>query len=128
MKEMVAVKKTVVKVVLSINKMYEKNGPKFHLSQILQLTKVINVKNVIKIYNIMTSFFRRHRLLSINLFWCWHFATIITYNHTPSLSSTFISNCLKMEKFNFGYTIKNIPIHAEKQYKLQLIDKIEAVI
>ena len=33
-----------------------------------------------------------------------------------------------MERFNFGYSIKNIPIPTQRQYKLQLIDKIEAVI
>ena len=33
-----------------------------------------------------------------------------------------------MEKFNFGYSIKNIPIPSEKSYKLELMDKIEAVV
>ena len=33
-----------------------------------------------------------------------------------------------MEKFNFGYSTKNIPIPTENQYKLQLMEKIEAVI
>ena len=30
-----------------------------------------------------------------------------------------------MEKVNFGYSMKNIPIPDEKSYKLQLIQKVE---
>ena len=33
-----------------------------------------------------------------------------------------------MDRINFGYSVKNIPISNERSYKLQLIDKIEAVI
>ena len=33
-----------------------------------------------------------------------------------------------MEKFNFGYSVKNIPIPSEREYKIQLTEKIEAVI
>ena len=33
-----------------------------------------------------------------------------------------------MEKFNFGYSIKNIPIPSERSYKTQLMEKIEMVI
>ena len=33
-----------------------------------------------------------------------------------------------MERFNFGYSVKNIPIPGEEQYKLQLINKIELLI
>ena len=33
-----------------------------------------------------------------------------------------------MERFNFGYSKKNIPLTNKYNYKLQLIDKIEAVI
>ena len=33
-----------------------------------------------------------------------------------------------MEKFNFGYSIKNIPIPSELNYKTQLMEKIEMVI
>ena len=33
-----------------------------------------------------------------------------------------------MDKFNFGYSTNNIPIATERQYKLKLIKKIEAVI
>ena len=33
-----------------------------------------------------------------------------------------------MEKFNFGYSVKNIPIPSEHEYKIQLTEKIEAVI
>ena len=33
-----------------------------------------------------------------------------------------------MEKFNFGYSIKNIPIPSERSYKMELMEKIEAVI
>ena len=33
-----------------------------------------------------------------------------------------------MEKFNLGYSVKNIPTPTERQYKLQLMDKIKAVI
>ena len=33
-----------------------------------------------------------------------------------------------MEKFKLGYSVKNIPTPTERQYKLQLMDKIEAVI
>ena len=35
---------------------------------------------------------------------------------------------LIMERFNFGYSIKNIPIPSERNYKLQLMEKIELVI
>ena len=35
---------------------------------------------------------------------------------------------LNMEKFNFGYSMKNIPIPSEREYKMQLTEKIEAVI
>ena len=30
-----------------------------------------------------------------------------------------------MEKVNFGYSMKNIPIPDEKMYKLQLTEKVE---
>ena len=33
-----------------------------------------------------------------------------------------------MEKFNFGYSIKNIPIPSERNYKIQLMEKIELLI
>ena len=33
-----------------------------------------------------------------------------------------------MEKCNFTYSTKNIPIPSERQYKLQLVEKIEALI
>ena len=33
-----------------------------------------------------------------------------------------------MERINFGYSVKNIPLTNERNYKLQLIEKIEAVI
>ena len=33
-----------------------------------------------------------------------------------------------MERVNLGYSIKNIPLANEHSYKLQLIEKIEAVI
>ena len=33
-----------------------------------------------------------------------------------------------MESFNFGYSVKNIPIPSEHEYKIQLTEKIEAVI
>ena len=33
-----------------------------------------------------------------------------------------------MEKVNFSYSMKNIPIPDEKSYKLQLIQKIEDLI
>ena len=33
-----------------------------------------------------------------------------------------------MEKVNFGYTIKNIPIPLERTYLLQLMEKVEIVI
>ena len=33
-----------------------------------------------------------------------------------------------MERVNFGYSVKNIPLPNERAYKLQLIVKIEAVI
>ena len=33
-----------------------------------------------------------------------------------------------MAKFNFGYSTNNIPIAAERQYKLKVVEKIEAVI
>ena len=33
-----------------------------------------------------------------------------------------------MEKVNFGYTIKNIPIQLERTYLLQLMEKVEIVI
>ena len=33
-----------------------------------------------------------------------------------------------MEKINFGYSVKNIPLNNERNYKLRLIEKIEAVI
>ena len=33
-----------------------------------------------------------------------------------------------MDKFNFGYSTNNIPIATERQYKLKLIEKIEALI
>ena len=33
-----------------------------------------------------------------------------------------------MDKFNFGYSTNNIPIATERQYKLKLVEKIEAVI
>ena len=33
-----------------------------------------------------------------------------------------------MDKFNFGYSTNNIPITTERQYKLKLVEKIEAVI
>lgn len=33
-----------------------------------------------------------------------------------------------MERFNLGYSVNNIPLPTERQYKIQLIEKIEAVI
>ena len=33
-----------------------------------------------------------------------------------------------MEKINFNYSLKNIPVPSTKDYKLKLIDKIENVI
>ena len=42
-----------------------------------------------------------------------------------TLHYSFIGN---MEKFNFGYSVKNIPIPSEREYKIQLTEKIEAVI
>ena len=33
-----------------------------------------------------------------------------------------------MEKVNFGYSVKNIPISFERTYLLQLIEKVEMVI
>ena len=33
-----------------------------------------------------------------------------------------------MEKVNFGYSVKNIPIPDENSYKLQLIQKVEGFI
>ena len=33
-----------------------------------------------------------------------------------------------MERFNFGYSTKNIPLANQHNYKLQLIEKVEAVI
>ena len=33
-----------------------------------------------------------------------------------------------MERINFGYSVKNIPSASEREYKLKLIEKIEAVI
>ena len=33
-----------------------------------------------------------------------------------------------MERINFGYSVKNIPTPDERTYKLQLIEKTEAVI
>ena len=33
-----------------------------------------------------------------------------------------------MGKFNFGYSTNNIPITTERQYKLKLVEKTEAVI
>ena len=42
--------------------------------------------------------------------------------------STLETSIVKMERFNFGYSVKNIPIPTERHYKLQLIDKIEAVV
>ena len=42
-----------------------------------------------------------------------------------TLPYSFISS---MEKFNFGYSVKNIPIPSEREYKIQLTEKIEAVI
>ena len=47
--------------------------------------------------------------------------------YAPFLLST-IKLLTKMEKFNLNYSLKNIPIPSEKQYKLQMIEKIEAVI
>ena len=32
-----------------------------------------------------------------------------------------------MEKINFNYSLKNIPIPSESSYQLKLIDKIESV-
>ena len=33
-----------------------------------------------------------------------------------------------MEKFSFGYSVKNIPIPSEREYKLQLMESIEKLI
>ena len=40
----------------------------------------------------------------------------------------FQTNSRRMDKFNFGYSTNNIPIATERQYKLKLVEKIEAVI
>ena len=40
----------------------------------------------------------------------------------------FQTNSRRMDKFNFGYSPNNIPIATERQYKLKLVKKIEAVI
>ena len=37
-------------------------------------------------------------------------------------------NILTMERINFGYSVKNIPLTNERNYKEKLIEKIEAVI
>ena len=42
--------------------------------------------------------------------------------HSPNPFST------TMEKFNFGYNVKNIPIPSEREYKIKLTEMIEAVI
>ena len=41
--------------------------------------------------------------------------------------STLIDIDTTMEKINFGYSAKNIPLTNERNYKLQLIKKIEAL-
>ena len=46
---------------------------------------------------------------------------------SSSLLSTLQVNS-SMEKFNFGYSIKNIAIPSERAYKIQLMQKIELVI
>ena len=43
-----------------------------------------------------------------------------------TLHYSFIAS--SMEKFNFGYSVKNIPIPSEREYKVQLTEKIEALI
>ena len=50
---------------------------------------------------------------------------IIAPQALSTLHYSFIGN---MEKFNFGYSVKNIPIPSEREYKIQLTEKIEAVI
>ena len=46
----------------------------------------------------------------------------------PNQLSTLIGIDTTMEKINFGYSVKNIPLNNERNYKLRLIEKIEAVI
>ena len=50
------------------------------------------------------------------------------YNRSASVEHSTNSFIANMEKFNFGYSVKNIPIPSEREYKVQLTEKIEAVI
>ena len=40
----------------------------------------------------------------------------------------FQTNSRRMDKFNFGFSTNDIPIATERQYKLKLVEKIDAVI
>ena len=42
--------------------------------------------------------------------------------------STLLVELANMERFDINYSKKNIPLPSEKQYKLQLISKVESVI
>ena len=48
----------------------------------------------------------------------------ITVYHAPPLSSLTVAICT-MERVNLGYSKKNIPFANQKNYKIQLIEKIE---
>ena len=50
------------------------------------------------------------------------------YLSAPLSWALFYRFVCMMEKVNFGYTIKNIPIPLERTYLLQLMEKVEIVI
>ena len=55
-----------------------------------------------------------------------HFGFFQTSTAHEQLAETYTK--IYMEKINFNYSLKNIPVPSKSSYKLKLIDKIENVI